>query len=100
MPLTEREQRLLRQMEEALSEQDPDFVSQMQGAGVKITARRRIAIGAVGVLVGLGLVLIGVTTSLWVGATGFGLMVAAVAFAVAAPGRRIDLLPRTRSGHR
>jgi hypothetical protein len=98
VPLSEREQRVLRQMEDALSEQDPKFASQMKRVGVKITTRRRIAVGVTGVLVGLALVLVGVTTSMWVGATGFGLMVAAVAFAVATPQHPADLTSRTRSG--
>ena len=89
MPLSEREQRLLRQMEEALSEQDPKFASQMQHAGVGSAARGRLVIGVVGVLVGLGLVLLGVSTTMWLGATGFGLMVASVAFADAAPRQRV-----------
>lgn len=100
VPLSEHEQRLLQQMEEALSEQDPKFVSQMQRASVRSAARVRITVGAVGVLVGLGLVLVGVTTTMWLGATGFGLMVASVAFAVAAPRREVAQGATARSGDR
>ena len=38
--------------------------------------------GVVGALAGLGLVILGINTSLWVGVVGFGLIVAAVALAL------------------
>ena len=92
MPLSEHEQQLLEQMEQALYAEDPKFASQMQGAGAKAAARRRIAIGVVGAIVGLVLVLVGVTTALWwVGGLGFAIMVAAVAFAVTPPRRKAAL---------
>ncbi|HEV7197037.1 MAG TPA: DUF3040 domain-containing protein [Pedococcus sp.] len=91
VPLSEHEQQLLEQMEQALYAEDPKFASQMQGSGAKAAARRRIAIGVVGVLVGLGLVLVGVNTTMWLGAAGFALMVASVAFAVTPPRRRAAL---------
>lgn len=85
MPLSEHEQQLLEQMEQALYAEDPKFASQMQGAGAKAAARRRMIIGGVGVLAGLALVLVGVNTTMWVGAAGFALMVAAVVFALTPP---------------
>ena len=92
MPLSEHEQQLLEQMEQALYAEDPKFASQMQGAGARAAARRRIAIGVVGAIVGLVLVLVGVTTALWwVGGLGFAIMVAAVAFAVTPPRRKAAL---------
>lgn len=92
MPLSEHEQQLLEQMEQALYAEDPKFASQMQGAGAKAAARRRIAIGVVGAIVGLVLVLVGVQTALWwVGGVGFAIMVAAVAFAVTPPRRKAAL---------
>ena len=87
MPLSEHEQQLLEQMEQALYAEDPKFASQMQGAGARAAARRRVAIGVVGVVVGLALVLLGVNWKMWVGAVGFALMVAAVAFALTPPRR-------------
>jgi hypothetical protein len=39
------------------------------------------------VIVGLGLVLVGINTMMWVGAAGFAVMVAAVAFALTPPRR-------------
>ena len=87
MPLSEHEQQLLEQMEQALYAEDPKFASQMQGAGARAAARRRVAIGVVGVVLGLALVLVGVNTTMWIGAIGFAVMVAAVAFALTPPRR-------------
>lgn len=91
VPLSEHEQQLLEQMEQALYAEDPKFASQMQGAGARAAARRRRAIGVVGVLLGLGLVLVGVSTTMWVGVAGFAIMVASVAFALTPPRGRAKL---------
>ena len=85
MPLSDREQHLLEQMEQALYAEDPKFASHMRGVGGR-AARRRYLIGIIGFLVGLAVVLLGVNLSLvWVGAIGFVVMVAAVWQAVAPP---------------
>jgi len=86
VPLSEHEQHLLEQMEQALYAEDPKFASQMQGSAVRARLRRGLAIGAVGVIVGLGLVVLGVATEsiLW-GAIGFALMVSGVAYAISPP---------------
>ena len=86
MPLSEHEQHLLEQMEQALYAEDPKFASQMQGSAARARLRRGIAIGAGGVIVGLGLVVLGVATQsiLW-GAIGFALMVGGVAYAISPP---------------
>jgi hypothetical protein len=76
---------MLDQMEQALAAEDPKFASQMQGAGLAALQRRRWLVGAVGVLLGLGLVIVGVNTSMWVGAVGFAVMVAAAVYAVTPP---------------
>jgi len=76
---------MLEQMEQALAAEDPKFASQMQGSTLASLQRRRWVVGAVGVLVGLGLVLVGVNTTMWVGAIGFAVMVAAAVFAVTPP---------------
>jgi uncharacterized membrane protein YkgB len=95
VPLSEHEHRVLQQMEQELSAQDPKFVSLMRRA--RVTAVRPIAIGVVGALVGLGLLLVGVNTTVWLGAAGFALMVASVSFAFTAPRRRAGGGTRTRS---
>lgn len=82
MALSERERQMLEEMEEAIRAEDPRFASQMKGrAGPGGTDRRRIAIGVVGAIVGLGLVLLGINSSLWIGVAGFVIIVAAVAYA-------------------
>ena len=92
MPLSEHEQQLLEQMEQALYAEDPKFASQMQGAGARAAQRRRIAVGIVGVVVGLAVVLVGVNTQLWVlGAVGFAVLVASAAFALTPQRRRARL---------
>ena len=92
MPLSEHEQQLLEQMEQALYAEDPKFASQMQGAGARAAARRRMVIGVVGAVAGLVLVFVGVhAATLWVGAVGFALMVAAVTFAVTPQRRKAKL---------
>ncbi|MGG5258891.1 DUF3040 domain-containing protein [Phycicoccus avicenniae] len=85
MPLSDHEQKMLDQMEQALAAEDPKFASQMQGSGLAALQRRRWLVGAVGALAGLGLVIVGISTTMWVGAIGFALMVAAVAFAATPP---------------
>jgi hypothetical protein len=86
VPLSEHEQHLLEQMEQALYAEDPKFASQMQGSAARARLRRGLAIGAGGVIAGLGLVVLGVATeSIWWGAIGFALMVAGVAYAISPP---------------
>lgn len=85
MPLSDHEQKMLDQMEQALAAEDPKFASQMQGSSLVSLQRRRWVVGAVGVVAGLGLVLVGVNTTMWVGALGFALMVAAAVYAATPP---------------
>ncbi len=86
VPLSEHEQHLLEQMEQALYAEDPKFASQMQGSAARARLRRGLAIGAAGVVIGLGLVVLGVATmSIWSGAIGFALMVGGVAYAITPP---------------
>ena len=85
MPLSDHEQKMLEQMEQALAADDPKFASQMQGSSFASMQRRRWVIGGVGVLAGLGLVLVGVNTTMWVGAIGFAVMVASAVFDAAPP---------------
>jgi hypothetical protein len=78
---------MLEQMEQALAAEDPKFASQMQGSSLASLQRRRWLIGAIGVVAGLGLVLVGVNTTMWVGAFGFAVMVASAVFAATPPRR-------------
>jgi hypothetical protein len=83
VPLSEHEQHLLEQMEQALYAEDPKFASQMQGSAARARLRRSLIIGAAGVIAGLGFVFLGVAKGLvWWGAIGFALMVGGVAYAI------------------
>jgi hypothetical protein len=88
VPLSEHEQRLLEQMEQQLSVEDPKFASAMRGSVARAKARRRIIFGSLGVILGLGLVLLGVARgAVVVGIAGFALMVAGAWLAIT-PERR------------
>jgi hypothetical protein len=76
MPLSEHEQRLLEQMERALYADDPKLASTLRGAR-GAHSRRRLLIGGVGVLAGLGLLVGGVAAQQWIlGVAGFLVMLA------------------------
>jgi hypothetical protein len=86
VPLSEHEQHLLEQMEQALYAEDPKFASQMQGSTVRDRLRRHITLGILAVLAGLVLVVLGVVNeAVWLGAIGFALMVGGAAYAVTPP---------------
>ncbi|MFQ6170596.1 DUF3040 domain-containing protein [Oryzobacter sp. R7] len=87
MPLSDHEQKMLEQMEQALAAEDPKFASQMQGSSLASLQRRRWVLGGIGVVAGLGLVLVGINTTMWVGAIGFAVMVASAVFAATPPRR-------------
>ena len=72
MPLSEHEQRLLEQMEKALYDEDPKFATSLRSAPGARAARGRAALGVLGLLAGLGLLLAGVATTIIVlGILGF-----------------------------
>lgn len=77
MPLSDHEQRLLEQMERALYQEDPKFASSLRHGRGGDLDRRRVVLGSLGALAGLGLVVVGVATSIpLIGVLGFALMVA------------------------
>ncbi|KRE36859.1 hypothetical protein ASG73_11020 [Janibacter sp. Soil728] len=82
MALSERERQMLEEMEEAIRAEDPRFASQMNGSDAQRTDRRRVILGVIGAVAGLGLVLLGINTNLWVGVAGFALIVASIALAI------------------
>ena len=82
MPLSEHEQRLLEQMERALMAEDPKFASSLR-SGSSGADRRRIAIGIIGALVGVAVLIAGVSANLPpLGVLGFLMMLAAVVMVV------------------
>jgi hypothetical protein len=75
VPLSEHEQRLLEQMEKALYAEDPKFATSLRAARGGRVGRGRAAIGVLGVLAGLGLLLVGVATAvIALGVVGFTIM--------------------------
>lgn len=91
MPLSEHEQRVLAQMEKALYAEDPRLATTLKtnaAASSHGLDRRRVALGVIGAVVGLALVILGVASQMiWVGALGFLLMVLGGAWAATPAGR-------------
>jgi Protein of unknown function (DUF3040) len=76
VPLSDHEQRVLEQMEQALYAEDPRFASNLKSTGQVTAARRRAAVGALVALAGLGMVILAVALQqIWVGGIGFAAMV-------------------------
>jgi hypothetical protein len=76
VPLSEHEQRLLEQMERALYAEDPKLASTLRGADLRAHHRRRIVVGCLGFLAGVGVLVVGVATAPLVGVLGFVIMLA------------------------
>ncbi len=99
MPLSEHEQRLLEQMERALYAEDPKFATSMRSERSAAGDRRRVALGVVGLLIGLGLLVAGVAAKLViVGVAGFLLMVGGLWLAISALNRGGDATPNPTPG--
>ena len=83
MALSEHEEALLQQMEEALYAEDPRFASRIRKTKSRAGARGRMVIGAVVGVAGLALVVVSAMIStLWIGAVGFAVMVAGIVYAI------------------
>jgi hypothetical protein len=81
--LSEHEEALLQQMEEALYAEDPRFASRIEKTKSRARGRGRIVVGAIAGIAGLGLVVVSAMTSLiWLGAVGFAIMVAGIVYAI------------------
>ncbi|MFV0320401.1 MAG: DUF3040 domain-containing protein [Microbacterium sp.] len=81
MPLSEQEQRLLDEMERHLMHNDADVVSAPRDG--RTISYRNVVYGAITVLVGLGLLVLGVAIpQIVVGVVGFVLMIGGVMLAV------------------
>ena len=83
MPLSEHEQRLLEQIERALVDDDPKFASTVRTGDRRLRARRRIQLGAVLVVAGLGVLILGpVLHSVVLGVVGWLLMFSGIVLGV------------------
>ena len=75
MPLSEHEQRLLEQMERQLYADDPKLASTLRGTGRSLRSRHQVVLGAIGIVLGLVLLVAGVAAPLWpLGVAGFLVM--------------------------
>ena len=94
MPLSEHEQRLLDQIEQALYAEDPKFAANVRSVRRRGSGRRWIPVTIAGVLVGLVVVMVGLTAKLPVlGVVGFVLILASCAYAASQLGRRASSAP-------
>jgi hypothetical protein len=85
VPLSEEELRLLEQMEQALAQEDPKFVSTLRGSTLERVARMR-TVAAAGVFV-LGIVMLmggAVSQKTWLGILGFVVMLGSATIGLAA----------------
>ncbi len=77
MPLSEHEQRQLEQIEQALYAEHPRFAKAVRSADPQVHYRRRLVYAALGFLVGIGLLIVGVAMNIWISIAGFAAMFAA-----------------------
>lgn len=78
VPLSEHEQRLLEQMERALMAEDPKFATSLRH-GSSGADRRRVVGGVIGALIGMAILLAGVSANLTpLGVVGFVVMLGSV----------------------
>ncbi len=78
VPLSEHEQRLLDEIEQALYAEDPKFASSVRSARPRNRARTMLAVSVVGVFAGLAVVIVGLAVNQpLIGVFGFVLIVGA-----------------------
>ncbi|MDC5697844.1 DUF3040 domain-containing protein [Intrasporangium calvum] len=83
MALSEHEEALLQQMEEALYAEDPRFASRIEKTKSRALGRGRIVVGVAAGVVGLALIIFAAMSSnIWLGAVGFAAMVAGIVWAI------------------
>ncbi len=82
MALSEKEQQLLAQMEAALAAEDPKFADALRGGATRSLHRRGATLAIIGLLIGLGLLLVGMSWHWSVSVAGFVVMLASTALAL------------------
>ena len=89
MPLSDHEQKLLAQMEQALYAEDPKFATTLTGRQRGVGSVSRALVAVASVALGLTLIIVGISNDwLWLSVIGFVVMFGGVVFAVAAPASR------------
>lgn len=81
MPLSDREQELLDQIEQALYAEDPKFATNVRSARPRSHRRRWLVLCGFGVIAGLAMVLVGVARFVPLGIVGFVVIVASCLYA-------------------
>ena len=74
MPLSEHEQRILAELEESLSKQDPRFAKNVRETNVYSHGGRRVRWGILGFIVGLVVLILCFSTTVFLGLVGVALM--------------------------
>lgn len=83
MPLSENEQRMLEQMEQALYAEDPKFASQLRGSDARSFYKKRLVVAALGFTLGVIALMAGAIATVYpVAVVGFLLMLGAAWFGV------------------
>lgn len=83
VPLSDHEQRLLEQMERALSAEDPKFATAMRGADLRRRYQRRALLASLTFVVGIVMLMTGAMTSvIALGVAGFVVMLISAWFAI------------------
>ena len=82
MALSDKEQRLLEQLEAALAAEDPKLASTLRGTTTRTLHRRRAAIAGLGFVIGLAALIGGMQLSIVVSVIGFVIMLASTVVAI------------------
>jgi hypothetical protein len=83
MPLSENEQRMLEQMEQALYAEDPKFASQLRGSDARSFYKKRLVVASLGFTLGVVALMAGAIATVYpVAVVGFLLMLGAAWFGV------------------
>jgi hypothetical protein len=75
MPLDEREQRILKEIEDRFYEEDPDLVNTVRSIEKSADSRTSFYLAIAGLVVGIGILLGTFTFSRWLALAGFVMMV-------------------------
>jgi hypothetical protein len=118
VPLSEHEQRQLEQIEQALYAEHPRFARTVRSADPRVHYKRRVMYAAIGFLIGVALLPVGVSTNIAISIGGFILMLASCYWAASSyrrmngiatgrlsvkergPGRRLGRGPRGKGGRK
>ena len=106
MELSEEELRMLEQMERALVEEDPKLASTLRGTSFQRAARRRMVVGGVVLLAGIGLLIAAVLLELSaivqtvVGVLGFVVMLGGAILALTSARSPSAVAPKVRASSR